>query len=279
MSTPRPWLASYAEGVPHEIELPTGSLYDLVAASVAEFHSGVALEFFGRTTTYTGLGEQIDRAAEGLRVLGVQKGDPVGIVLPNCPQHIVAFYAVLRLGGIVVEHNPLYTPRELRHQFEDHGARVVIAWDKTVATIQAFPADVAVDTIVSVDLTRAMPFSTRALLRLPLARARRSRAALTTRVRGTIQWKKLLESSPIEERIIRAHPVHVRHHGQPQGSGPHPPQPHHERRAGPRLGADRQTWPGLRRVRGAADVSRLRIDPVPHLCDEHGRTAGFVSAL
>ena len=203
ISTPRPWLASYAEGVPHEIELPTGSLYDLVAASVDEFGSGVALEFFGRTTTYTELGEQIDRAAEGLRVLGVQKGDPVAIVLPNCPQHIVAFYAVLRLGGIVVEHNPLYTPRELRHQFEDHEARVVIAWDKTVATIQAFPADVAVDTIISVDLTRAMPFATRALLRLPVARARQSRAALTTRVRGTVEWKKLLESTPIEARIIR----------------------------------------------------------------------------
>jgi long-chain acyl-CoA synthetase len=189
--------------VPHDIELPTGSLYDLLAASVAEFGSAVALEFFGRTTTYTQLGEQIDRAAEGLRVLGVQKGDPVGIVLPNCPQHIVAFYAVLRLGGIVVEHNPLYTPRELRHQFEDHGARVVIAWDKTVETIQEFPADVAVDTIISVDLTRAMPFATRALLRLPIARARQSRAALTTKVRGTVEWKKLLESTPIEARIIR----------------------------------------------------------------------------
>jgi len=201
--TPRPWLKSYAENVPEEIELPTGSLYDLVAASVAEFGSAVALEFFGATTTYTELGEQIDRAAEGLRRLGVQKGDPVALVLPNCPQHIVAFYAVLRLGAIVVEHNPLYTPRELRHQFEDHGARVAIAWDKTVATIQDFPADVAVETIISIDLTRAMPFTTRALLRLPIAKARESRAALTTKVRGTIPWNQLLDAPAIEERIFR----------------------------------------------------------------------------
>ncbi|MFM9878308.1 MAG: long-chain-fatty-acid--CoA ligase [Rhodoglobus sp.] len=202
-SPPRPWIASYAEGVPAELELPAGSLYDLVAASVEEFGSAVALEFFGATTTYSELGAQIDRAAEGLRLLGVQKGDPVALVLPNCPQHIVAFYAVLRLGAIVVEHNPLYTPRELRHQFEDHGARVAIAWDKTVSTIQGFPEDVAVETIVSVDLTRAMPFTTRALLRLPIARARESRAALTTKVRGTVVWKELLESAPIEERIFR----------------------------------------------------------------------------
>ena len=203
ITTPRPWLKSYAEGVPDEIELPTGSLYDLVSASVEEFPKNVALEFFGATTTYAEMGEQIDRAAEGLRLLGVQKGDPVALVLPNCPQHIVAFYAVLRLGAIVVEHNPLYTPRELRHQFEDHGAKVVIAWNNVVETIQAFPPDVAVETIISIDVTRAMPFGTRALLRLPIAKARESRHALTTAVRGTITWKDLLKAAPIDPDIIR----------------------------------------------------------------------------
>ncbi|MCU1425300.1 MAG: long-chain fatty acid--CoA ligase, partial [Microbacteriaceae bacterium] len=165
--TPRPWLASYAPGVPNEIALPEGSLYDLVDRSITEFPDNVALEFFGATTTYRQLGAQITRAAEGLRALGVRAGDPVAIVLPNAPEHIVAFYAVLRLGAIVVEHNPLYTPRELRHQFEDHGAKVVIAWDKVVDTIQAFPADVAADTVISVDITRGMPLLTRTMLRLP----------------------------------------------------------------------------------------------------------------
>jgi long-chain acyl-CoA synthetase len=202
-STPRPWLASYAEGVPVEVELPQGSLYDLVAASIAEFPRAVALEFFGRETTYAEMGMQIDRAAEGLRLLGVQKGDTVALVLPNCPQHIVAFYAVLRIGAIVVEHNPLYTPRELRHQFEDHAAKVVIAWNNVVSTIQDFPADVAVDTIISVDVTRAMPFVTRALLRLPIRKARDSRAALTTTVRHTVVWQHLLESEPINPQIAR----------------------------------------------------------------------------
>jgi long-chain acyl-CoA synthetase len=207
--TPRPWLDSYADGVPHEIELPEGSLFDLVQHSVEEFGDHVALEFFGATTSYAELGEQISRAAEGLRLLGVQKGDPVALVLPNAPQHIVAFYAVLRLGAIVVEHNPLYTPRELRHQFEDHGARFVIAWDKVVATIQAFPADVAVETIISVDVTRAMPFLTRTALRLPVAKARASRAALTTRVRGTIPWRNVVGADPIREAVERpgAHDV------------------------------------------------------------------------
>jgi long-chain acyl-CoA synthetase len=199
---PRPWITSYAEGVPSEIDLPTGSLYDLVAASVDEFGDNVALEFFGRTTTYKEMNDQILRAAEGLRVLGVQKGDTVALVLPNCPQHIVAFYAALRLGAIVIEHNPLYTPRELRHQFEDHGAKVAIVWNNVVKTVQDFPDDVKVEHIISIDVTRAMPFGTRALLRLPIARARESRAALTTAVRDTLTWEKLLETAPIDEHIF-----------------------------------------------------------------------------
>jgi long-chain acyl-CoA synthetase len=197
----RPWLDSYAPGVPHEIELPTGSLADLIAESVRTYPQNVAIEFFNRETTYAELGDQIGRAAEGLRRLGVKKGDTVALVLPNCPQHVVAFYAILRLGAIVVEHNPLYTPRELRHQFEDHGAKVVIAWDKMVATIQEFPEDVAVDSIVSVDMTRAMPFGTRALLRLPIKRARDSRAALTTKVSGTTPWEKLFADVPLAPEV------------------------------------------------------------------------------
>ena len=202
ITTPRPWLASYAEGVPDDVDAPEGSLYDLIRASVEHYPDNVALEFFERTTTYAELGAEIERVAEGLRLLGVQKGDPVALVLPNCPQHIVAFYAVLRLGAIVVEHNPLYTPRELRHQFEDHGAKVVIAWDKVVETIQAFPSDVAVPHVISVDVTRAMPFMMRAMLRLPVAKARESRAALTTKVRDTLPWRELAASAAIDPHII-----------------------------------------------------------------------------
>ncbi|GGL72441.1 long-chain-fatty-acid--CoA ligase [Curtobacterium citreum] len=203
IDTPRPWLASYAPGVPHDIEEPTGSLADIVEQSAARFPGKVALEFFGRTTTYADLQEQILRAANGLRKLGVTAGDRVAIVLPNCPQHVVAFYAVLRLGAIVVEHNPLYTARELRHQFEDHGAKVAIAWDKSVATLQDFPADVAVDAIVSVDLTRAMPRTTRLALALPVAKARESRAKLTTSVRGTTKWDDLVSTRKLSKRHPR----------------------------------------------------------------------------
>jgi long-chain acyl-CoA synthetase len=200
-AAPRPWITSYAEGVPDDIELPTGSLADLIQASVTEFGDHVALEFFGRETSYAELGEQIDRAAEGLRKLGVRKGDPIALILPNCPQHVVAFYAVLRLGGIVIEHNPLYTDRELRHQFEQHGAKFAITWDKVVGTLQDFPDDVPLEHIVSIDMTRAMPFHLRLALRLPIPAARKQRAELTAKVSGTITWEQLLEETAIKPSV------------------------------------------------------------------------------
>lgn len=199
----RPWVAGYAPDVPADIDLPEGSLAHLIDASVATYGKHVALEFFGATTTYAELGEQIARAAEGLRKRGVRKGDRVALVLPNCPQHVVAFYAALRLGAVVVEHNPLYTARELRHQFEDHGATVAIVWDKVARTVQDLPADLGVTTIISVDITRGMPASKRFALRLPVPAARKAREQLTAKVSGTITWESLVASRRLKASVPR----------------------------------------------------------------------------
>ena len=199
----QPWLASYADGVPATIDPPTQTLVDMLDVSVRRHRRRVALEFFGAETTYAELGDQVARAANALRKLGVRRGDRVALVLPNCPQHVVAFYAILRIGAIAIEHNPLYTERELRHQFEDHGAKVAIVWDKVSGTVVAFPPDVGVQTVVSVDVTRAMPLRIRVALRLPVKKARDSRTALTVgrAVAGAVAWSTLTDASRINRRV------------------------------------------------------------------------------
>ncbi|AZS43923.1 Long-chain-fatty-acid--CoA ligase [Microbacterium oleivorans] len=197
ISADRPWLSSYDTGVPLDLPPVTGSLMDLLEDSARDYPDATALQFFGRETTYADLMDAVNRAAAGLRKLGVKKGDRVAIVLPNCPQHIVAFYAVLRLGAVVVEHNPLYTPRELRTQFQDHGARHAIVWSKVVATVQAFPADLHVEALISVDITSALPLGTRFALRLPVKKAKESREALTSPVRGALSWSDLVRAEPL----------------------------------------------------------------------------------
>ena len=196
----RQWLASYAPGVVADVEVPSGSLPEMLADSARRYNSRVALDFFGSETTYAELGVQVSRAAEALRVAGVGAGDRVALVLPNCPQHVVAFYATLRLGAIVVEHNPLYTAPELEHQLSDCGATVVVCWDKTAAVIDGLRGKTAVQTIVAVDLTTALPWRKRLALRLPVATARTARAAMTAPVpQGVLSWEQVASSTgPID---------------------------------------------------------------------------------
>jgi len=197
MNEARTWNRFYAPGTPIDIETATGSLCDLLDERVAEFADRDAISFFRATVTYRQLADRVARTANGLRELGVKAGDRVALVMPNAPQHVIAFYAVLRVGGIVVEHNPLYTPDELETQFRDHGAQTVIAWDKVAPTIHALPAELGIRTVVSVDVTRAMPFGTRLALRLPIAKARASRTALTAPAPGTVPFARLERSAPL----------------------------------------------------------------------------------
>lgn len=203
-TTSRPWLSSYAPGVPATVEVPDESLVDLLKGSVERFGPRPALDFFGATSSYAVLGDRVDRAAEALRRVGVEAGDRVALVLPNCPQHVVAFYAVLRLGAIVVEHNPLYTPQELQHQLADHGARVAIVWDKAVPAVQQVAANTAVEQVIAVDLSAALPLVKRLMLRLPVRQARAARAAMTAPAPGMPQWDHLVaQASPLDPEHAR----------------------------------------------------------------------------
>ncbi|MET3707390.1 long-chain acyl-CoA synthetase [Arthrobacter sp. UYEF6] len=210
----RPWTSAYGPGVPADLVLPEGSLVDLMDTSVRRYGAKTALEFFGAGTTYRELGKLISRAAAGLKKLGVKSGDRVALVMPNCPQHVVAFHAVLRLGAVVVEHNPLYTDRELRHLFEDHESAVAIVWDKAVERVRQLPADVGLRTIVSVELISAMPLPQRLALQLPVPAAREARAALTVGrgeprggpapgTRPVLPWRQLLEAGELKKKHPR----------------------------------------------------------------------------
>lgn len=193
----RSWNRFYAPGTPIDIEPVTGSLSDLLDERAAQWRDRDAISFFGATVSYRDLADRVARVANGLAGLGVRAGDRVALLMPNAPQHVIAFYAVLRLGAVVVEHNPLYTRDELEVQFRDHGARVAIVWDKAVPTIQSLPAELGIDTVVAVDVTRAMPLATRLALRLPIAKARASRAALTAPTTGTVPFARLERTAPL----------------------------------------------------------------------------------
>ena len=197
LNAARTWLQHYAEGVPADIEPADCSLYDVLARTAAEFPDSPALEFFEAELDFAELHDRVLRFANGLRRIGVKRGDRVALVMPNCPQHVIAYYAVLRLGAVAVEHNPLYTRDELLTQYRDHGAEITVAWDKVAPIVQSLRGEVAVRHVISVDMTKAMPRKMRLMLRLPLKKAREGRARLTSPAPGTVPFEKLLGQQPL----------------------------------------------------------------------------------
>ncbi|WP_174232947.1 long-chain-fatty-acid--CoA ligase [Aeromicrobium sp. A1-2] len=196
------WAESYAPGVPLSLVYGDTTVLDLFEGAARDHAGRPALDFMGRVTTYAETADAVCRVAEGLRGLGVKAGDNVALAMPNCPQNVIAFLAVVRLGATVVEHNPLYTAGELRAPFVDHAARVAIVWDKVVPVVESLRTSTALEHVIAVDLTAELPLAKRLALRLPIAKARAARDTLHTPAPDAMPWKILLANDPIDD----AHP-------------------------------------------------------------------------
>jgi long-chain acyl-CoA synthetase len=125
----QPWFLHYPEGVACELSIVPETLLAMFSRSAQRFARRPALYFFGKTLSYRECHSLIERFACGLAALGIRKGDRVAICLPNSPQAVIAYFGIIRAGGIVVPCNPTYTAHELSHQLRDAGARAIVALD------------------------------------------------------------------------------------------------------------------------------------------------------
>jgi long-chain acyl-CoA synthetase len=130
----KPWMKNYDFWVPESMNYAQTSLYQILALASSLQGDKTATAFLGAELTYYEIKQQADKLAAALSQIGIAKGDRVGIMLPNCPQYIIGIFAVLRLGAIVVNINPIYTPREVELVAKDSGMRALIAFE-TVAPI------------------------------------------------------------------------------------------------------------------------------------------------
>lgn len=190
----------YAPGVPAEIPPVTQTIDQFLFRSTEEFPERIAIDFLGRTFTYRELRHTVRKAQAALYRAGVRHGDVVGLIMPNCPQHIVAFYAVLSLGATVAEHNPLAPANELNEQLERHGATVVIAWEQTLERLTE-DCDFRGRTYLSVDLSVALPFTSRMLLKLPVKAAKEQKQRLRGNVPSEIlSFDRIVSKAPLLPR-------------------------------------------------------------------------------
>ncbi len=124
-----PWIKSYPEGLRWDVELPVRPVQDIIDASAAQWPTLNAIDFMGRKTSYAELKQLTDRAAEGFQKLGVKPGVHVGLYLPNTPHYIIAFFGVLKAGGVVVNYSPLDAEKVLEHKVEDSETDIMVTLD------------------------------------------------------------------------------------------------------------------------------------------------------
>ena len=149
VSASRPWLSAYPDGVAFDIDVSQySSLIGLMEESFKKYANRTAYSFMGKEVTYSQTDSLSNAFAVYLQSLGLKQGDRVALMMPNVPQYPVAVAAVLRAGLVVVNVNPLYTPRELEHQLKDSGAKAIVIIENFASTLEQCIADTSVKHVV-----------------------------------------------------------------------------------------------------------------------------------
>ncbi|MGI9417878.1 MAG: long-chain-fatty-acid--CoA ligase [Geminicoccaceae bacterium] len=202
LDRPYPWEANYPEGLSWDHELAERPLFALLDDAVAAYADRPCLDFLGRKSTYKEIGQLVDKAAKGFQALGVKKGVRVGLFLPNCTYYVVAFFAVLKAGGTVVNFNPLYAEREIARQIEDSSTTIMVTLNirGMYPKVAARLGDTCLGTIVVGSMGGLLPWRERTLFAL----LRRKEIADVAHDEHHITFKKLtandgrFETAPID---------------------------------------------------------------------------------
>ncbi|MFD2682753.1 long-chain-fatty-acid--CoA ligase [Bacillus seohaeanensis] len=146
------WLAEYPEGYTHDLDIPNISLADFLKDSAKQFPEKKAVRFYDYTLSYQELYQSAVVFAAALQKKGVQKGDRVAIMLPNCPQYVISYYGILLAGGIVTQVNPMLVERELQYLLRDSGSESIILLDALYPKLKSVQDKTNIQNVITVSL-------------------------------------------------------------------------------------------------------------------------------
>jgi long-chain acyl-CoA synthetase len=153
----KPWLKFYEPHVPEKIDYPHITISAALEETARTYPDRTAMIFKDNQISFREYNRTVDRFAAALQKLGVQKGDRIAIHLPNCPQFPITYNAILRIGGITVPCNPIYTAREMKHQIEDSGARMIITLSSLYPMIQQIREETPVEHVIVAEIDTYFP--------------------------------------------------------------------------------------------------------------------------
>ena len=157
MTEKRAWFEWYDQGVPKSIDYPQIALFEILERSADQYPDEACTIFQGARITYRKMSELTDQLAAGLQSLGVEKGDRVGIFMPNTPQFVMAYFGVLKMGGVVVATNPMYTGREIKHQANDSGMKVMIVMSNFYHRVKEIQGETGVEKLIVTNIKETLP--------------------------------------------------------------------------------------------------------------------------
>jgi long-chain acyl-CoA synthetase len=194
MTAERPWLEQYPAGVPAQIDVDEfASVVAVLESAIDNFRDRPAFSSLGKTLTYGEIDELSARfAAYLLGELGLKKGDRVAIMMPNCLQYPIATFGVLRAGMTVVNTNPMYTPRELKHQLADSGTSVILVLDNFAHTVQQVLADTPVKKVITTGLGDMLGFPKGAVVNFVLKHIKKMVPPYS--IPGAVRFRDTLEA-------------------------------------------------------------------------------------
>ncbi|MBI3583522.1 MAG: long-chain fatty acid--CoA ligase [Nitrospinae bacterium] len=152
------WLKKYPDDIPSSIEYPNKTIADLLSDTAKRFPQKRAIIFFGKKINYKELHNLTIKFANALIDMGIKKGDRVAIMLPNCPHEVISYYGVLRIGGVVVQFNPLYSEKEIEHQLNDSGSETIIILDVLYPNIKYIISKGLLKNIILCSISDFLPF-------------------------------------------------------------------------------------------------------------------------
>lgn len=195
IASEKPWLQHYEPEVAYTLDVPEIGLHEMFERIAEEHPASTVTVFYGERLTYAQLNEQANRFAAGLQSLGVVAGDKVGVVLPNCPQFLVALFGVLKVGGVAVLLNPAYSTSDLKMYLTDRGVKTVVALDTAAARVQEIMLDTYVEHLI-VTWTQDMLSPLMSLL----LNVKERREAIRTDLSGETVYRyfDLIKNSPAE---------------------------------------------------------------------------------
>lgn len=188
----RPWLEHYDPGVPVQLEYENLCLPDMLSRSSSEYPDNMALQFQGYKMRYRELNDLVNIFAAVLHRFGIKKGDSVSILLPNTIPCVVVYYSVLRIGGIVVMNCPLYSDRELIHQFNDSSSKVLITLDLLANRMIDLREKTQIQQIVYTSIGDYLSFPQNFLF--PLVAKRKKLMASVKKAEDVYNWADLIKS-------------------------------------------------------------------------------------